>query len=252
MKDTFYFPHDYNARHDLRIQALIEDCGASGYGIFWSIVELLHEEEGHCLSYEDFTFKAVAKQMSTTVEQVIQVVDTCIKYQLFKMEDKCFHSERVMKNVGKRQEISEKRSKAGLESARRRKENATLPQQMSTPVQQNPTKKERKKEREEIKESKENEFHDLVFSFDYPKEMLGKFYNYWSEKSKSGKMRWEFEKTFEVSKRLVTWANRDKAVQSTLVGKGYSYNEACDLVTKGVHKSLGEFEKRDGLYYLKK
>jgi hypothetical protein len=40
--------------------------------------------------------------------------------------------------------------------------------------------------------------------------MLLAFFNYWSEKSKSGRMRFEMEKTYEIEKRLVTWHSREK------------------------------------------
>ena len=41
--------------------------------------------------------------------------------------------------------------------------------------------------------------------------MLRKFFDYWSEMNKSRtKMRYEGEKTWETSKRLATWASRDK------------------------------------------
>lgn len=44
----------------------------------------------------------------------------------------------------------------------------------------------------------------------YPKEMLREFFNYWSEKNKSEtKMKWELERTFEIPKRLTTWAKRE-------------------------------------------
>jgi hypothetical protein len=64
------------------------------------------------------------------------------------------------------------------------------------------------------KEEKEIVFKSEVFEFSkkYTEEMLTKFCNYWTETSKSGKMRYEFEKTFEVSKRLATWASRDKTI----------------------------------------
>lgn len=49
------------------------------------------------------------------------------------------------------------------------------------------------------------------FEKTYPKDMLTAFFRYWSEKNKSGtKMKWELEKTFEVSLRLLTWASREK------------------------------------------
>jgi hypothetical protein len=67
------------------------------------------------------------------------------------------------------------------------------------------------------KEEKENVFKSEVFEFlgKYPEAMLNKFCNYWTEKSKSGKMRYEFEKTFEINRRLVTWASRDKDIVKT-------------------------------------
>ena len=42
MKDTFYFPHDYNSRTDEKIKLLIRKHGIEGYGIFWAIVEDLY------------------------------------------------------------------------------------------------------------------------------------------------------------------------------------------------------------------
>jgi hypothetical protein len=53
------------------------------------------------------------------------------------------------------------------------------------------------------------------FESSYSKEMLTAFFRYWTEKNKSGtKMKWELEKTFEVSLRLINWASRDKTFQT--------------------------------------
>ena len=59
---------------------------------------------------------------------------------------------------------------------------------------------------------REANFKSEVFEFDkYPDRLLTAFCNYWTEKNKSKtKMRFELEKTFEVSRRLATWASRDK------------------------------------------
>ena len=61
--------------------------------------------------------------------------------------------------------------------------------------------------------SKSEKFKSEVFSYEYPKEMLDSFYDYWSEpKSKTNnKMRWEYQPTFEISRRLKTWAKREKS-----------------------------------------
>ena len=50
----------------------------------------------------------------------------------------------------------------------------------------------------------------MVNDNNYPKEMLAKFFDYWSEPNRSNtKMRYELEKTWSLARRLKTWAERD-------------------------------------------
>lgn len=59
----------------------------------------------------------------------------------------------------------------------------------------------------------------------YKPEMVRAFFNYWTEKNKSGtKMRFEMEKTWEVSKRLQTWAARNNTYKSSLTLKTNEMN----------------------------
>lgn len=59
---------------------------------------------------------------------------------------------------------------------------------------------------------KESFYQSLVpFVGKYQKEMIRSFFDYWSELNKTEtKMRYELEKTWELPKRLVTWANRER------------------------------------------
>lgn len=44
----------------------------------------------------------------------------------------------------------------------------------------------------------------------YGREMINSFYSYWSETNRSNtKMRFELQPTFEISRRLTTWANNN-------------------------------------------
>lgn len=174
-KATFYFPHDYNSRNDENIQLLMMDCGASGYGIFWAISEILHEEEDHRIELSERFYKFLSKQMSTPVKQVMNIIETCVKYDLFINEENSIYSLRVEKNIGLRKDISENRSRAGKISAEKRaliKQNLTSDEQMltgveqvSTGVQQNPTNKRKEKEikEKEIKGNKRKE-KEIVFA----------------------------------------------------------------------------------------
>lgn len=50
-----------------------------------------------------------------------------------------------------------------------------------------------------------------LFVSKYGSSMISEFYNYWSELNKSGtKMRYEQQKTWELSKRLKRWADNNK------------------------------------------
>lgn len=158
-KDTFYFQHDYEPLSDPKLLALVGEYGAAGYGIFWRIVEMLHSDESHRLGHEKYIYSAIAKQMSTPVEQVEEVINYAIEVcKLFVSDGESFWSERVYRNVEKREEIADKKRKAGLASAQARAEMAkksTRVEHLLTPVEQNPTEGNKEKERKE-KEIKEN------------------------------------------------------------------------------------------------
>ena len=159
-KETFYFSHDYNARNDMKIQALLVEHGAVGYGVYWIIVEILHEESHKKLPLNKLTYVAVARQASTSVEHVKSIVECCLEYELFDEEDGCFFSKRILKNIDKRMDISEKRAKAGRISAEKRKK--------ATGVEQNSTNVNKEKERKE----KDNTNTNTVCVFNFRKSLL--------------------------------------------------------------------------------
>lgn len=113
-KDTYYFPHDYSATSNPKISAMIGNYKAEGFGIYWHIIELLHQNDDHKLPLKKHMYLAIAKQMLTSAEQVLKFIRDCIdEYELFYESDGFFYSDRVTKNIEKRQEISEKRSQSG-------------------------------------------------------------------------------------------------------------------------------------------
>lgn len=69
--------------------------------------------------------------------------------------------------------------------------------------------------------SRKDSFYQSLVPFvgQYPKEMVRAFYDYWSELNKSGtKMRYELERTWELPRRLATWANRERMPSKTDIG----------------------------------
>jgi len=88
--------------------------------------------------------------------------------------------------------------------------------------------KDREKHELMLKVKKQKFYEDCKpYLEKYPKEMLRKFYNYWTEMNKSGtKLRFELQQTFEISKRLATWAGKDKEF---IEQKPKTYNEMLKL-----------------------
>lgn len=69
-----------------------------------------------------------------------------------------------------------------------------------------------KEEKEEKLKRRQEQFYNSLVPFldKYNKSLLRSFYDYWSEPNKSRtKMRFELEKTWELSRRLRTWSSKD-------------------------------------------
>lgn len=112
-KETYYFQHDYNARNDRKIAALITDYKSSGYGIFQAIVEMMHEEGDH-LEYDELTFIAIAKDLNESPEYIKEVIESCIKkYKLFFIDEDTITSNRVKRNLDERVKKGNVKSEAG-------------------------------------------------------------------------------------------------------------------------------------------
>lgn len=123
-KDRFYFQHDYNARNDDDIEAMLLDYAASGYGLYWGIVERLHEE-GNSIELNDRFYKAIGKQFMMPAHVIEKFVkDCCEQYKLFQLEGSILTCGRVKRNLEHRHKISEERSEAGKRGAIAKKNKA--------------------------------------------------------------------------------------------------------------------------------
>ena len=187
---SFYFPHDYDPVVDPKISALLGEHGATGYGVYWRIVEMLHTANGNVLEQKPLVFAAIARQLNASVEQIKTIVEYCINTcELFIVNGNgeiC--NERVFRNISRRAELSQLKSKAGKASAAKRYGK----QYDGTGDEQNVTKKERKKESKENKESKErkefiapalSEFVDYFVQHGYKADVAHRAYRAYAENS---------------------------------------------------------------------
>lgn len=152
MGDTFYFSHDYTARFDEKIKALLRKHGLLGYGIYWALVEDLYMNDNKISA----NYEEIAYDLRTDEDVVKSVI---CDFNLFEVTDGFVSSKSVQKRLDKRNEKSIK----ATESASKRWENANA---MRTHNERNAIKESKgnKSKGKEIKESKNNGAFDLFWS----------------------------------------------------------------------------------------
>jgi hypothetical protein len=154
MKETFYFQHDYNAHKDPRCGALLADYGAEGYGLYWALVEIMHQEGGRIEKFPKL-FKGLAYQLSVGEEKLTEIVTAMIfDYQLFVEDDEHIWSERVLLNFEIRDEKKRKKVEAGRLGGVRSGISRSKPKQTEAPLQKieaNEAKERKGKERKRNK-----------------------------------------------------------------------------------------------------
>ena len=196
MKKT-YFNHDSSARNDIRIIKLRSSLGYEGYGIFWSVLELLFSEENKICTNQ---YDILAYGLQCEPDKLRAVIED---FDLFVIEDGCFYSRRLNNHI---EQINKKSIKA-KENANKRWNNAVAMQPHSNGNASKVNKsisKVNKSIEKRIMEFK-NSIHAIEGISDSDKK---DFFLYWTEKNKSGsKFRAEMEKTFDIGRRLKRWAS---------------------------------------------
>lgn len=109
MKETFYFPHDYNSSEDEKILKLLSVLGWEGYGLYWGIIEKLASSSEAKLKLSDLEY--IAFGMRTQCERITNVVRD---YNLFIIEGDYFWSNRLVAFFKEK----EKKSAKAKESAK--------------------------------------------------------------------------------------------------------------------------------------
>ena len=111
LKVLNYFSHDYYSREDIKLQQVLMEFGNEGYGVYWQMVEYLHEELGKIPNQP----KILAHKFRTTESVVNGIINIC-----FDIEGDFITSQRVTSNIEYRENERKKASKAGTKGAEKR------------------------------------------------------------------------------------------------------------------------------------
>lgn len=107
-----YFSHDFDAADDPKCQALIADLGMEGYGVYWRLTEMLHNQ----VKFQKFPklYHGLARKLHMTTEAAAKQIEALLnEYHLLSEDDNYIWSERVLRNLEMQKAISEQKSRAG-------------------------------------------------------------------------------------------------------------------------------------------
>lgn len=126
----------------------------------------------------------------------------------------------LKRDLVKFEEVRVKRSEAGKKSAElKAQQNSTNSTSVESVKQTSTNSTDNVNDNDNVNvinnkiESRKLKFADTLKPFleTYGKEMIRKFYDYWTEPNKSNtKFKMELEKTWSLERRLETWASREK------------------------------------------
>lgn len=97
-----YFSHDMYPQKDKSIVMLMDELGYEGYGLYWRIVEFMHQNE-LCVGEE----RLIAGK--AYIEKVKSILND---FDLFRVEDNKYISDRILRNLAEQKEKMETKSKA--------------------------------------------------------------------------------------------------------------------------------------------
>lgn len=114
--NSLYFSHDYTASEDVKMLFLRQKLGMEGIGIFWYIIEKLAQSGGN-LPIK--IIPVLAMQMHITECKVKEVIND---FELFVIEEKTFHSERLNNSLNFRKNLSDAGTKGATKRWNKEKE----------------------------------------------------------------------------------------------------------------------------------
>lgn len=113
-KDAYYIKHDCNSRRDIKIMAMLSEYGMAGYGMYWTIVEIMREQNNYKLKKNKFLFAVLSKDLMCTPKESEKFIKSCIEdYDLLVDSEDYIYSESLLRRMEKLDELKAKRSAAG-------------------------------------------------------------------------------------------------------------------------------------------
>ena len=122
MKKDQYIPHDVSLRNTSEVIHLIEKESASGYGLYWAIMEYLRTQDNYRGDLR--ALRGITRQLKSRLDKALRVLND---YGLFVVEGNAFYSPLLMEKM---QPLEQKRAqRQNYPKSENVKQNEAIPSQ---------------------------------------------------------------------------------------------------------------------------
>jgi hypothetical protein len=111
METMNYFQHDYRSRLDIKLLKIRRKHGMAGVGVYWSLVEMLHEGSG----FIEMDTETISYELQCDEQIVKEVIELCFDYFEGNVT-----SNRVIENLQFRREKASAKSKQATDAINKR------------------------------------------------------------------------------------------------------------------------------------
>ena len=231
-----YFPLDTGFFSDVKIRKIARACGPNAASVIICLLCNIYRNNGYYILWDEDLPFFIADEVGVSEGCVKEVLLKAVQVGFFDVDKHSAYGILTSSGIQKRFfEITKRRTETELIpeylinvdinsiNARKNSINVHSNGQSKVKVKRKKNKenstiveKKKSKDKDAAKAatlSRKDSFYQSLVPFvgKYPKEMIRAFFDYWSELNKSGtKMRYELEKTWELPRRLSTWANRER------------------------------------------
>ncbi len=229
-----YFPLDVDFFSNIKIRKIARACGPQATSILICLLCNIYKENGYYILWDEDLPFVIADSVGVSEGAVKEVILKAIYVGFFDKD--IYEKHKVLTSYGiqnrfksavyKREEIEfiedflvsdirnrvfDVRNSVSDTGSTQSKVNRKN-KENSTNVEEKKAKPSKDAAKAAALSRKEAFYQSLIpFLETYPKDMIRGFFDYWSEMNKSGmRMRFELEKTWELPRRLATWAKREK------------------------------------------
>lgn len=223
-----YFAHDIFARQDIEIKKIIHKFGMAGYGIFWALAEILHNNDNK-LDLEEL--EIISSDLKVDFDVIKSII---FDFKIFSCEKNIIKSKRVAKNLKQQKEKSLKAKKSIMQRWKQKAEDTNV---LQTYNERN-TIKEKK-----IKESKVNNLlHKLLKDgFEIQEEFIPLIERWLEYKKTKGQSYKNEDSLKEFIKKLIKLSGGSSEVAEKIIGESLANNWSGIFDLKNVVK--GNFNK---------